>query len=432
MSECNSEVSGSLTPILDRETPIPFLEQKQSTSAQLEQMSGRRIFKGLAIGASIAIPATLAFSYLISDPWVSRQHQAMVPQDFEKDTTLVTLVLFALRIFVVAYAIIATHVIGHLIGGLFGGFRFRSLKIGPLQIHRGFGFSVHRGPVAWLSGTVWMTPVKSDHLTPRALALLFFGSLANILAGCTLFLFPVRNLAASEFAVFSIAIGLINLLPFPSLIGASDGARIWRLLRGEEKGERWLALLRLHADLADGVPAESLSTEYLQKAIAVQDRSLDTVSGHVIAYLSAMSQQKPEEAGRFLEVCLMYAASVMPDVRADLMSTAAVHQARVRKRADLAEQWLAEIPGNSHLLRIRLQAEAAVLEAHDDIAGCIGKLEECEKVARLLADMTDREMILRSLVRWRFDLQAGGEGTPGVESTKPALLEEPGLHKSFD
>jgi len=206
------------------------------------------------------------------------------------------------------------------------------------------------------------------------------------------------------FAIASAVGGLADLIPFRTRVIVSDGARIWMLLWHRAEGERWLALLRLGADLVDGVPPESLPADYVSKAIAVQDHSADAVTAHAIAYSVAFHQHHDVEAGHMLETCLRLSSAVAPAVRQALMSDAAVFQARRRKRRDLAEQWLAGMPATIPPSWLRSRAEAAVLEARGDIFGAVGKLDEYERAIRAVPDDANREMLLQGLRRWRSEL----------------------------
>ncbi len=159
------------------------------------------------------------------------------------------------------------------------------------------------------------------------------------------------------------------------------------------------------------VPPESLSADYVAKAIAVRDHSVDNVSAHAIAYSAAFHQHKDVEAGQLLETCLEHASLVAPAVRAALMSDAAVFQGRRRGRPDLAEQWLAGIPATTLLSWLRSRAEAAVFQARGDIEGAVRKLDEYEKAIHALPDEAQREMLLRMLRRWRSEFP-GASGAP--------------------
>jgi hypothetical protein len=250
--------------------------------------------------------------------------------------------------------------------------------------------------------------VGTQPVLSRALVLVCAGPAASILSGFAVLFLPARGLATGLFAVVSVIGGLADLVPWRTQAVVSDGARIWMLLKRRAQGERWLALLRLGADLTDGVPPESLPADYLSKAIAVCDHSADTVIAHSIAYSAVFHQHQDVEAGKLLETCLRFSSSVAPAVRAAPMSDAAVFQARKRKRADLAEQWLADMPATTSQLWLwlwlRSRAEAAVLEAHGDVKVTVRKLDECENAICALPSATQREVLLRGLRRWRSEL----------------------------
>ncbi len=86
------------------------------------------------------------------------------------------------------------------------------------------------------------------------------------------------------------------------------------------------------------------------------------------------------------------------------MSDAAVYQARRRKRADLADQWLAEIPTKAQMPWVRYRAEAAILEAKGDFDGAAGKLAEVEAAILKLPENAHRDTLLGLLNRWKSEL----------------------------
>jgi hypothetical protein len=231
------------------------------------------------------------------------------------------------------------------------------------------------------------------------------GPVANILSALVVLLLPFPiTVFSGLFIACSVANGVNDLLPFESRLGVSDGRRIWMLLRQRERGERWLALLRLGGELDDGVLPESLSADFLAKAIAVQDASADTVTANAIAYFAAFHQHKESAAGHRLETCLAYSGHATPVLREALMSDAAVFQGRRRKRTDLADQWLAEIPIKTQYPWFRSRAEAAILEANGDVDGAVEKLAEIEAAILALPKNARRDTSLRLLDRWKSEL----------------------------
>ena len=88
------------------------------------------------------------------------------------------------------------------------------------------------------------------------------------------------------------------------------------------------------------------------------------------------------------------------------MATAVAFQARRRKRLDLAEAWLADIPSPTALTGVREQGEAAVLELRGDRAGALRILERVETSIEGQAGYPGRDLTLRLLRRWKSELEA--------------------------
>jgi len=257
-----------------------------------------------------------------------------------------------------------------------------------------------------------MVPVKTDKLIPRAIAMLFAGPAANLLSGSAVLLLPFpKGFASAVFIFSSFAGGVVELvLPFRSRHVVFDGCRILMLIRDRVRGERWVALMRLGAELRDGIPPESLSADFLAQATAVRDDSPETVTAHAIAYMAAFHQHQDAEAARALETCLTYSSSVAPTLREALKSDAAVFQARRRRRVDLAEQWLGDMGKNMEFLWLAARAEAAIQEAKNDPEGAINKLDQVEDAILALPDETQREISLRALRKWKSELRTQRDG----------------------
>lgn len=280
------------------------------------------------------------------------------------------------------------------------------MAVGPIKLDRGFRVSLHRGPLAGSGGWVGMVPGVRDHLRRRALVLVAAGPVSSLLSGGAVLLLPFsKGIASTMFILGSLLGGVIELLPIRSRAVAFDGWRIWGLLRNREWSRRWLALMRLSADIHDGVMPEALPAQALADAVAMQDDSIDTVTAHGLAYFAAFHLHKDAEAGHLLETCLRYSGHAPPALRAALMSDAAVFQARRRKRPDLAEQWLADMPAAAPWLWTRV--EAAILEERGDIDAASSKLDHYEDALRSLPlpSEAQRDMLLRLVQRWKGELR---------------------------
>jgi hypothetical protein len=387
----------SPTPILDRQSPMPKMESKAATTGIL-----------LVIWLGLVVLATTVFTFsqapLIRSAarWIGAVLRQMAPQEW----TAITAVLFLFSLLVASFVAIAIHELAHAVVGVAVGFRFNSLRIGRLQFDRPFRISLYRGRGTGSGGWASLFPVRQDGLAWRAIAMLLAGPVSNLISILVLSLLPFsKGMFSATFIYISLLLGVMNLVPFRSRAVISDGGRILMLLQNRPRGERWLAMLKLVEELRQGVPQENLSPEFLAKAIAIQDRSPDTFTAHALAYMSAFWQHKDDEAARALETCLRYSSLAAPSQRHGIITDAAVFQARRRRRIDLAEQWMADLPQKTEYPWMRQRCEAAILEARGDLAGALKKLDEMEKLVLAVPNQWVREATFRGLRRWKSELQ---------------------------
>jgi len=314
------------------------------------------------------------------------------------------------RLLVIPFAFLATfiavaiHETAHAVVGVLVGFRFNSLRIGRLQFDRPFRLSLYKGRGTGSGGWASLFPIKQDKLLWRAIAMLLAGPLSNLLSIAVLLALPYSKGGFSVLFIYiSALLGVMNLIPFRSRAVISDGGRILMLVQNRARGERWLAMLKLIQEMRSG-PPEQMTPEFIAKATAIEDNSPDTVVAHAIAYAAAFWQHKDDEAARLLETCLRHADLAAPSQRQGLASDAAVFQARRRRRIDLAQQWLAELPQKIEFAWLRPRAQAAILEAQGDLDGARTKLDEVEKLIGASPNQALREMSLRGVRRWKAEL----------------------------
>jgi len=354
----------------------------------------------------VVILMALAIAVFFGQPPILRQwffHVA--PNWIRAQGVLRAILVLSVTTVLVSLAMVALHECGHLLGGLAMGFRFKSIRVGPIQFERGSGLSLHGGFANAFSGVAVIVPATSNSLIPSGIVLLAGGPAANILSGCLVLLLPfAHGFAPVLFILQSIANGLSDLLPYRNSLGVSDGAFLWALFRHPARAERWLSIMRLRSDTTDGILPESLPADFIDRATAIKDPSADTVIAHAFAFSNAFHQHRDADAARFLETCLTYSGHASARLREALMSEASVFQSRRRHRPDLGEQWLAVIPKAPQFPWIRTRAQAAILEAKGDVEGAIGKLNECERAVIASMEPPHREYLLRLLRRWKSEL----------------------------
>ena len=360
---------------------------------------------GALAGAVIAVAAIVWHASgrpaLSSHDWIRQWFSATLPGW----PLGIRLALVAIGAIAGLVAAIGVHELGHVLAGLGLGFRFNSMRVGRLQIDRRFRLSWSRAIGRGASGMATLFPVGTERLSQRAVGLLLGGPGSNLAAAAVILALPFDKGPFFVSLVFwCLILGTMNLVSFRRGSFASDGRRILMLLRQPAQAERWLAILTLNAELSEGVEPESMSADFIAKAIAVRDDSFDTVSAHVLAYLACFFQHDDAGAAGALEICLSHAGSAPPAIREALMCEAGVFQARRRARIDLARAWLADVPPATELPGIRKQVEAAILEAEGDRAGAWRKLDEVETILRDRPDGGQRDLSLRLLRRWKAEL----------------------------
>ena len=307
MSATSAQSQPNPTPILDRLQPMPNVESR-----------ARRAGVSLLIWflLVILVAMTLTFWPPASSGSLLRNIGAFA--DIFPGHSALALVLVLPFAFLASFIAIAIHETAHAVVGVMVGFRFNSLRIGRLQFDRPLRISVYKGRGTGAGGWASLFPVKQDKLIWRASAMLLAGPLSNLLSIAVLLALPYsKGSFSAMFTYISALLGLMNLVPFRSRAVISDGGRILMLLQNRQRGERWLAMLKLIEEMRTG-PPEKMTPEFIAKAIAIEDNSPDTMTAHAIAYAAAFWQHKDDEAARLLETCLRHSNLAAPSQRQGL------------------------------------------------------------------------------------------------------------------
>ena len=395
--------SASITPILDRVTPVP----PPATVAIESLSSGVR----LVIGVVVALVTFAWIGLIIWSPTgslaeggLSKKIDSVVSELFSGEASVVTFIwsMFVCPVLAL-FAVIVVHELGHLVAGLCTGYRLVSMEFGVIAIRPPFRITVQRARRAGADAMTAMVPVHVRNLRWRALVMILGGPLANIGSAFAVFLLdPKLGVFAVLFILLSLIVGGGNLVPFRSRAVLSDGKRILLLLRRDGRGERWLAIVQLAADMRKGVEPRDLRPDLIALAVAICDESPDTTLAHVIAYAAAWDRSTEAETAQLLETALRYSNFAGPALREGIFSDAGVFQARKRKCQQLAREWLEDLPTGYSTPRLRL--EAAILEVEDDIEGALNKLDEVEKATLKEPDAAQKKISLKSIQRWRSEL----------------------------
>lgn len=321
----------------------------------------------------------------------------------------------------------AVHEAGHLLAGLFSGFKLRQIRLGPLH----FGKHVHCrepycGDVLTLGVAALDPRVRNQDdasLRRRLLFLMLGGPLASfLLAGAlelSLFLTQPRfpfTFGMHVCAAFSALIAIAALLPDVNRRGNfSDGARLLMLLKNDSKAERWLSNIRCQTALNQGRHPRDWDQACVARAAAVSDDSRDAFIARWLAYLWAAERQDITCATKYLEGALEALAFSTPKLRDQLLLEAAVFQAWFRDNPSKALFWVYRIRNHklSRLQKLRLDvallwAEGRLFDAWEKLGTAyLAELREMPvSPGRALAEESAaewrRQMESRMLTRaWR-------------------------------
>jgi hypothetical protein len=391
------EIPTAETPILDRLTPLPKL-------AKARWFGTDYAFLAAIVAVYVSFFAFFALPASILDPlhrWASRNLQALFLHDWVGVKVLITIVLILAAI----CGAVVVHELGHVVVGLMAGFRFRYMRVGKFEVDSSLRFSRSRvaNESAW--GMACFFPTEMKHHPWKFVAMMASGAWANLISGFLLLLLPYqKTFVSGAFIATSLFLGATNLIPFRGKKLRSDGLQIFSALFQQSKHERDLSLAQLRDELESGVDVEALSPSFIAEFTSVRDNSPATLVAYAVAYARAYYQKDNSAAAFYLETCLLFSGKATPQFRNLLIADAAIFQALRRKRPDLAQQWLADLPVDPALTSTRLRAEGAIAEAQGNFAQAIEKVEACLQEAEKMKNERSRKRLIAKLAEWKGEL----------------------------
>lgn len=287
-----------------------------------------------------------------------------------------------------SFVAIGLHELGHVIAGLFQGFRFWLLVVGPLRINR----SGERIEVGWnrslqlAGGLAACVPQDSRDLAKRMTVMVAGGPVASVLSapalwGLGLVLPPGVRWFALTSGLISLIIAPATLIPLQSSNFNSDGARLLMFWRRREQAERWAKSATL-AGLAVSTQApRDWPPTIIEDARRSIDETLDGIGLASLLYYHEVDRGNFEAAGRHLDHFLEHQEAYPAPFRPGLRLEGAWYEGAIRGRAAEARQWLDQSAGGVLIEpQTRLRAEAAVLLAEGRPEESKVKTEEARRI----------------------------------------------------
>ena len=241
------------------------------------------------LGAGGAVIGYLFGKYAAGLPWLRQHFEALGAVDLLLLPVLILLVL-------------ATHEVGHLLGGFSRGMRFLLLIVGPFQWTRSPG-GIHFKWVfnlGTMGGIAAATPDPAAPLAPQLRRLIIGGPLASLVLA-------VIGLAMAlgfegRAGAYGVIIGAMSLLIFlvtaaPLRAGGfmSDGMQLLELRRGGAAVAERQVLVRLMGVSYAGIRPRDWEPQLVHDALAMQEAEpLRRVAGRIFALYYAMDRGDTE------------------------------------------------------------------------------------------------------------------------------------------
>lgn len=292
--------------------------------------------------------------------------------------------------------IMALHEGGHTLAGYISGFRLQHISVGPLKLQRTpEGWRAMRSPHGFFEGMSHSVPGPSlqdapDEVVRRGRAVrLAGGAGANVLSGgLALGLVAVLpgNGGAAVTALFffglvSVAVGVINLIPFRTGSGLiTDGARLLPILRGTPAAGRDIALATVRAAAYSGTRPRDWPERCVEQMLTPRDHGMTDGSTRMLAYRHALDAGRTQEARDYLAEALELLDRLPRAQHAGLMVEAAYFEAAHRGDADAARSWLQRVDSSTDDLPACAlgRAEAATLLAEGQHAEAQRRISEAK------------------------------------------------------
>lgn len=353
-----------------------MVKNQTSSTLQQKKYQARSIVKALIIlGVALLIGIGTSNLLKVMDAsGTTRQHYSGGES-----------VLLFVGLIVSLFLVLLTHECGHLSAGLLQRCRFELLIVGPLKIARENGkISVGLNKSLALAGGIAATsPEDTRNIVRRFTIIVLSGPLASLaLAGVlwviSLFI-PVATIWRDLLqltSLLSLLIFLVTALPLPMGTFYTDGARVLMLMRKSEEAKRWTALISLQRLSMGGQPPMYWNAELLHQATALNDASMDNLTGCWLSYYAAIDRGDEAWAGQLVERLKLGHARATALVKAPLALDIAYFVARYQHDAIEAENWYAQskkaVVAHSTLLR----TEAALALSQGELEEARAKAEE--------------------------------------------------------
>jgi hypothetical protein len=256
---------------------------------------------GLIVGLAVWLGPLLIDSDL--------SENRLVQQLAKVEGSLTAWDLFALPVLILI--VLATHEIGHLLGGLSQGMRFLLLIVGPFGWHAsvsGTRFEWNTN-LALMGGIAAAVPTKvGADLRRQLLVLIAGGPAASLLL--TVLAVGIASVSDPRFTAYCVVVAassfgifLVTLIPVRSGGFMSDGMQIIDVLRGGSAVVERSALMQIFAESLDGVRPRDWDSKAIDELSKISaDDPLRSTGGSLYLLYRAMDSGHHADIARYRKI----------------------------------------------------------------------------------------------------------------------------------
>ena len=262
--------------------------------------------------------------------------------------SIIALMLLFIPIF---FVVIAIHEAGHAIAGVWMKFNFKTYIVGPFMWEKdlkGWHFKWNKN-VNTAGGMVICMPVGIENLTKRFSVYAAGGPIASLLL--TLFAYGFYSLIPSSntsieilrnamyiIAVLSLIIFITTAMPMRANGFSSDGARVFRLLKGGDTARFELLLLKLITNASAGVRPKEIDGNDLTEAFVLAKKIKAPFGAylHSFFYQSELDKGNIDKAEQHLQDYITEVESIPKGIRNMVWLDAAFFYAYAKKDLEKA------------------------------------------------------------------------------------------------
>jgi Peptidase family M50 len=246
------------------------------------------------------------------------------------------------------FVIVALHELGHTLVGLAMGMKLRAFIIGPFQWQLRDGkweFDFDPKQILVGVGKTGVVPPRPDFARWAQLCMSGAGVFANVITGIIAFL-AVPATGATElggllalFGIWSVLLGLMNLVPFRAGYNYSDGAQLYQLLSSGPWADFHRVITVAGAGVVTSVRPRDFDISAIHRAGETINEGFQGFLLRVLAYSYFLDSGKfPEAAAALSEAGLIYNQSAS-DAPPELLTPFVFGTAYISHDASVSRQW---------------------------------------------------------------------------------------------